>query len=134
MFFIQSGKCKVVREITIIRSTSTSGKTKLKLPPIDFTEGDSEGNKTDKVVKKYLTIHVLKEGDFFGVGEDLKKTYIISVGRVRKHGNRALRYNVISLQSRFDTSRFYTTSSTEITSKTLTNTWREYSTFFKASM
>ncbi|CAH3175808.1 unnamed protein product, partial [Porites evermanni] len=47
-----------------------------------FTEGDSEGNKTDKVVKKYLTIHVLKEGDFFGVGEDLKKTYIISVGRV----------------------------------------------------
>jgi len=71
-----------VREITIIRSTSPSGKTKLKLPPIDFTEGDSEGNKTDKVVKKYLTIHVLKEGDFFGVGEDLKKTYIISVGRV----------------------------------------------------
>lgn len=102
MFFIQSGKCKVVREITIIRSTSTSGKTKLKLPPIDFTEGDSEGNKTDKVVKKYLTIHVLKEGDFFGVGEDLKKTYIISVGRVSMEtgcfDTKSSRYKVVSIQ------------------------------------
>ena len=102
MFFIQSGKCKVVREITIIRSTSTSGKTKLKLPPIDFTEGDSEGNKTDKVVKKYLTIHVLKEGDFFGVGEDLKKTYIISVGRVSMETGRfdstLSRYKVVSIK------------------------------------
>ena len=102
MFFIQSGKCKVVREITIIRSTSTSGKTKLKLPPIDYTEGDNEGNKTDKVVKKYLTIHVLKEGDFFGVGEDLKKTYIISVGRVSMETGRfdtkSSRYKVVSIQ------------------------------------
>lgn len=102
MFFIQSGKCKVVREITIIRSTSTSGKTKLKLPPIDFTEGDSEGNKTDKVVKKYLTINVLKEGDFFGVGEDLKKTYIISVGRVSMETGRfdtkSSRYKVVFIR------------------------------------
>ena len=87
VFFIQSGKCKVVREITMIRSESSSGKTKLKLPPVNFTENDIDtGNNKDKVVKKFLTIHMLKKGDFFGVGEDLKKTFIISVGRVSEDG------------------------------------------------
>ena len=76
----------------MIRTESTSGKTTLKLPPINFTEKDidSQGNK-EKVVKKYLTIHMLKKGDIFGVGEDLKKTYIISVGRVSMSEDRLKR-------------------------------------------
>lgn len=85
VFFIQSGKCKVVREIAMIRKESSTGKIRLKLPPINFTEptdnGDSKAGK-ERVVKKFLTVHVLNKGDFFGVGEDLKKTYIITVGRV----------------------------------------------------
>lgn len=71
----------------MIRTESSSGKTKLKLPPINFNEKTSDNSK-ERVVKKYLTIHTLKEGDFFGVGEDLKKTYIISVGRVSKQRKR----------------------------------------------
>lgn len=82
VFFIQSGKCKVVREITMIRTESSSGKTKLRLPPINFNEKDFANDDNERVVRKYLTLHTLKKGDFFGVGEDLKKTFIISVGRV----------------------------------------------------
>ena len=85
VFFIQSGKCRVVREITMIHKESSSGNTRLRLPPINFTEKgliNSNDKCKERVVKKFLTIHVLKKGDFFGVGEDLKKTFIISVGRV----------------------------------------------------
>ena len=65
----------------MVQSESLSGRTKLKLPPIDFIKKDIDSNK-ERVVKKYLTIHILKKGDSFGVGEDLSKTFIISIGRV----------------------------------------------------
>ncbi|KAL9967240.1 hypothetical protein ACROYT_G025424 [Oculina patagonica] len=81
VFFIQSGKCKVVREIAMIRNESSTGKIRLKLPPINFTEPTDNGDSKERIVKKFLTVHVLNKGDFFGVGEDLKKTYIITVGR-----------------------------------------------------
>ncbi|XP_068760054.1 uncharacterized protein [Montipora capricornis] len=81
VFLIHSGTCRVVREITMVQSVSLSGRTKLKLPPIDFIKKDIDSNK-ERVVKKYLTIHTLKKGDSFGVGEDLSKTFIISIGRV----------------------------------------------------
>ena len=84
VYFIQSGKCKVVREIAMIRKETSSGKIRLKLPPINFTEQTENGDSNEKVVKKFLTVHVLNKGDFFGVGEDLRKTYIITVGRVSK--------------------------------------------------
>ena len=77
LYFIQSGKCKVVREMTLFRKTLASGKSRLTLPPIHASHGHSK-----KTEKKFLTIHILKKGDFFGVGEDLTKTYITSVGRV----------------------------------------------------
>ena len=81
--FIQSGKCKVVRDITIINKCLPSGNTRLTLPPINFTaKADSRTNNNERIVRKFLTIHILKKGDFFGVGEDLKDTYIITVGRV----------------------------------------------------
>lgn len=66
----------------MINSESSPGKTKLKLPPINFTGEDIDSNNKKRLVKKYLTIHVLKKGDIFGVGEDLNKTFIISIGRV----------------------------------------------------
>lgn len=82
VYFIQSGKCRVVREITVIKKESSSGKIKLTLPPINFTDNYIKSNPKESVVRKFLTIHILNRGDFFGVGEDLKKTFIISVGRV----------------------------------------------------
>lgn len=82
VYFIQSGKCRVVREITVIKKESSSGKIKLTLPPINFTDNYIKSKPKESVVRKFLTIHILNRGDFFGVGEDLKKTFIISVGRV----------------------------------------------------
>ncbi|XP_022803352.1 cAMP-dependent protein kinase regulatory subunit-like [Stylophora pistillata] len=82
VYFIQSGKCRVVREITVIKKESSSGKIKLTLPPINFTDNYIKNKPKESVVRKFLTIHILNRGDFFGVGEDLKKTFIISVGRV----------------------------------------------------
>lgn len=90
VFFVQSGTCKVVREITMIKKESSSGKTKLKLPPLNFTDSDMEKNDKDRVVKKFLTVHMLNKGDFFGVGEDLRKTFIISVGRVSEQRKEAI--------------------------------------------
>lgn len=72
----------MVREIAMIRNESSTGKIRLKLPPINFTEPTDNGDSKERIVKKFLTVHVLNKGDFFGVGEDLKKTYIITVGRV----------------------------------------------------
>lgn len=82
VYFIHSGKCRVVREITMIKKESSSGKIQLKLPPINFNENNIDNNVKEHVVRKFLSVHMLSKGDFFGVGEDLKKTFIISVGRV----------------------------------------------------
>lgn len=82
VYLIQSGKCRVVREITMIKKESSSGKIQLKLPPINFNENNIDNNVKERVVRKFLSVHMLSKGDFFGVGEDLKKTFIISVGRV----------------------------------------------------
>ncbi|CAH3124264.1 unnamed protein product [Pocillopora meandrina] len=82
VYLIQSGKCRVVREITMIKKESSFGKIQLKLPPINFNENNIDNNVKERVVRKFLSVHMLSKGDFFGVGEDLKKTFIISVGRV----------------------------------------------------
>ena len=84
VYFIQSGTCKVVREITMIRKESSSGKISLRLPPINFNPRSIKDK--ERVVKKLITVHELTRGDFFGVGEDLRKTFIISAGRVSGTG------------------------------------------------
>ena len=65
--------------MTLYRKTLPSGKSRLILPPITATDIPDK-----KLEKKFLAIHVLNKGDYFGVGEDLKKTYILSVGRVSR--------------------------------------------------
>ncbi|XP_067022888.1 cyclic nucleotide-binding domain-containing protein 2-like [Acropora muricata] len=81
LYLIHSGNCRVVREITMFQRESLYGSKKLMLPPIDYNKRDVNRN-NEKVIKKYLTIHILKKGDAFGVGEDLKKTFVVSIGRV----------------------------------------------------
>jgi len=84
VYFIQSGTCKVVREIAMIRKESSSGKISLRLPPINFNRKNMKDK--ERVVKKFIIVHELNRGDFFGVGEDLRKTFIITVGRVSRNG------------------------------------------------
>lgn len=81
VYLIHSGDCRVVREITMFQREPLCGRKKLTLPPIDHNKRDVNRNK-EKEIQKYLTIHILKKGDAFGVGEDLKKTFVVSIGRV----------------------------------------------------
>ena len=80
VYFIQSGTCKVVREILMIRKQISSGKFSLHFPPINFNQRNMRDK--ERLVKKFITVHELNKGDYFGVGEDLKKTFIITAGKV----------------------------------------------------
>ncbi|XP_072039345.1 uncharacterized protein [Amphiura filiformis] len=85
VYFIKSGKCKVVREITMLQSQLPHGRTQYSLPPINGKHDVTKTLKLEKHQKlmgKYLHVATIKSGDFFGVGEDLQKTFIISIGRV----------------------------------------------------
>ncbi|XP_077987469.1 uncharacterized protein LOC144442072 [Glandiceps talaboti] len=85
IYIIVSGHCKVVREIELVHSKLPCNRTKLILPPI---------NKNNEVVRNVVTsksetlhrhlLHIctIGKGQYFGVGEDLRKTYIISAGKV----------------------------------------------------
>ena len=84
-YFIRSGQCQVIREMTLIRRAPAVGKRRLILPPV---KNDNNINPLFKIktydhIKKYfLVICRLGEGDYFGVGEDLTKMSIISVNKV----------------------------------------------------
>ena len=82
MYFIQSGKCKVVRAVTLINRLLPSGGNRVLLPPVGCSKPQS--NSHQKVERKFLTLRVLEKGDYFGVGEDLTNTYIIADGWVRE--------------------------------------------------
>ncbi|XP_071950961.1 uncharacterized protein [Antedon mediterranea] len=85
VYFIKSGECKIVRDVTLIKSNLPFGHVKLSLPPYT-PEMDVE----PEFLSKYqgnlhnATLHICTfgKGRFFGVGEDLRKTHIISIGKV----------------------------------------------------
>ncbi|KAK3731514.1 hypothetical protein QZH41_008547 [Actinostola sp. cb2023] len=86
-YFIISGKCHVVRDMRVVRNILPSGKARFTLPRIDLSKpgilhAERYNNKTRKIERKLLVIKTLVKGDYFGVGEDLGKTYIIASGRV----------------------------------------------------
>jgi hypothetical protein len=89
-YFIISGKCNVVREMVVVKKTFPSGKSRYFLPPINNTNHGILPvqrcvNKKRKVERKLLVIRSLNEGDYFGVGEGMDKTYIITAERVSKY-------------------------------------------------
>ena len=71
----------------LIRRKPSHGKRRLILPPmIDHNTISPKfaGKSYDKVMRHFLVIARLGEGDCFGVGEDLTKMCIISVKKVRR--------------------------------------------------
>lgn len=72
--------------MNVIKNVLTSGKARFTLPPIDEDKpgilNAQRRNKKRKIERKLLVIKTLKTGNYFGVGEDLGKTFIISAGRV----------------------------------------------------
>lgn len=85
VYFIKSGQCQVVQEMTLVRRTPPLSKRRLILPPVQ-----AEGNNSfifniksyDYVRKHFLVVCLFGKGDYFGVGEDFTKTSIISVNKV----------------------------------------------------
>ncbi|XP_022084507.1 uncharacterized protein LOC110975934 [Acanthaster planci] len=85
IYFIKSGTCKVVREVTLLQSCLPFGHTKLSLPPLDADHKVLDSFKPEKyqrLSRKLLHIANIGKGKFFGVGEDLRRTHIISAGKV----------------------------------------------------
>lgn len=85
MFFIKSGLVRVVKEMTFVSKTLHTQTTKLSLAPVGKNqEVDSafklRSNETFR--KFFLVVQVLEKGDYFGVGEDMTKTSLITVGKV----------------------------------------------------
>ncbi|CAH3124261.1 unnamed protein product, partial [Pocillopora meandrina] len=85
IYFIRSGQCQVVREMTLVRRTPPLAKRRLILPPLE-AEGDNSHifkiKSYDYVRKHFLVVCLFGKGDYFGVGEDFTKMSIISVNKV----------------------------------------------------
>ncbi|XP_038057298.1 cyclic nucleotide-binding domain-containing protein 2-like [Patiria miniata] len=85
IYFVKSGTCKIVREVTLLQSKLPFGDTKLSLPPLDADHNVPDSFKPEKhqrLIRKLLHIANIGRGKFFGVGEDLRRTHIISSGKV----------------------------------------------------
>ncbi|XP_041463895.1 cAMP-dependent protein kinase regulatory subunit-like [Lytechinus variegatus] len=81
VYFIMSGDVKIVREVVLLQNKLPFGRVKLTPPPLDANHGvspDFKLEKYQKLVRKLLHIATIGKGDFFGVGEDLRKTHLIA--------------------------------------------------------
>lgn len=80
VYFVQSGRCKVIREVTVVKTKLPFGKSRLALVPLGKTPKLS---KEQILEKRYLVLMTICRGGYFGVGEDLDQTWIISEGKVK---------------------------------------------------
>lgn len=80
VYFVQSGRCKVIREVTAVKTKLPFGKSHLALVPLGRTPKLS---KEQILEKRYLVLMTIGRGGYFGVGEDLDQTWIISEGEVK---------------------------------------------------
>ena len=87
VYLIKSGRCILVREMKIIKRTLPFGKEKLILPLQSNQTMAPRLNrlkKDESLIKYFLGIGNLQKGDYFGIGENIKDSFIITKGKVRK--------------------------------------------------
>ena len=80
VYFVQSGRCKVIREVTAVKTKLPFGKSHLALVPLGR---NPQLSKEQILEKRYLVLMTICHGGYFGVGEDLDQTWIISEGKVK---------------------------------------------------
>ena len=80
VYFVQSGRCKVIREVTAVKTKLPFGKSHLALVPLGR---NPKLSKEQILEKRYLVLMTIGHGGYFGVGEDLDQTWIISEGKVK---------------------------------------------------
>ena len=69
----------------LVRKHLRSGNRKITLPPLGTDQNVTSHFRlscNESCKKYYLVVRLLNTGDYFGVGEDLRKISVISVGRV----------------------------------------------------
>ncbi|KAH3838861.1 uncharacterized protein LOC127877364 [Dreissena polymorpha] len=87
VFFIRKGQCQIVRRILLVRHQSPYLRPNILLPDAankrkDFllkSYAKSRRQQRDEV--RYLTVTTLLPGNYFGTGESMRDTFIISRGK-----------------------------------------------------
>ena len=80
VYFVQSGKCKVIREVTVVKTKLPFGKSHLALV---LPDKPPRLSKDQSLEKRYLVLLTISHGGCFGVGEDLDQTWIVSENKVK---------------------------------------------------
>ncbi|CAB3976907.1 Hypothetical predicted protein [Paramuricea clavata] len=80
VYFVQSGRCKVIREVTVVKTKLPFGKSHLALVRPGKTP--PELSKDQSLEKRYLVLMIIGHGGYFGVGENLDQTWIVSEEKV----------------------------------------------------
>ncbi|KAI8500972.1 hypothetical protein Bbelb_210670 [Branchiostoma belcheri] len=76
VFFVVSGECRIVRRMAFLERTHPDGTKALAMAPKKNT-----GYKLkpyEEIVPRFLQVGVLREGQFFGIGEQLKSIFYLS--------------------------------------------------------
>ena len=82
VYGIMKGQCKVVSKIHIIKETPPYGKHQLKMVPGNKRRTKRTLTRHQKEEEKFLVIRTLERGDFFGFGERISNTSVISEKQV----------------------------------------------------
>lgn len=84
VYIIKSGSCVLVKKMSIVKKVLPFGREKLVLPP-ERKDGSyrlSRLKENETVFTCFLIIKTLTAGDYFGVGESMQDSYIITKEKV----------------------------------------------------
>ncbi|KAL4230053.1 Cyclic nucleotide-binding domain-containing protein 2 [Mactra antiquata] len=87
VYFIRKGRCEVVRRIIVVRHQSPYQRPNILLPLMAKNRSNflnksyGRNRRLKQEESRYLTVTTLHPGNYFGVGENLRDTFIISKGK-----------------------------------------------------
>ncbi|XP_066291679.1 uncharacterized protein [Branchiostoma lanceolatum] len=76
IYFVVSGECRIVRRMAFLERTHPDGTKALAMAP--KKNSGYELKPYEKIVSRYLQVRILKEEEFFGLGEQLKSIFYLS--------------------------------------------------------
>ena len=85
VYSIKSGTCVLVKEIKLLKRKMPFGREELYLPR-ERNEIDppclNRAKKNETLLRYLLVIRTFRSGDYFGAGENMKDSFIITKGKV----------------------------------------------------
>nr|XP_006823958.1 PREDICTED: cyclic nucleotide-binding domain-containing protein 2-like [Saccoglossus kowalevskii] len=87
VYFVISGKCRIIREMTLLRTELSNKRHNLTLAPSDTEEivrpKSLFPNIHQNQEKHFIHVSTFGQGRYFGVGEDLSNIHITAYGKVQ---------------------------------------------------